>query len=100
MLTALAFQRSISDDPYVNGKISEPLLLFKNFNSLEVELFRPPVVKIEDSEIGCTLEACVSEPCGTDKDGSALFGDCPNTYGMMLFSDLAGERPFVHSHFL
>ena len=33
VLKALAIQRSVSDDPYMNGSISEPLLLFKDFNT-------------------------------------------------------------------
>ena len=102
VIKVLAIQRCVSDDPYVNGTITEPLLLFKDSSTLEVTLYRPPLMTLEESEMKCEhLEARRSEPCGTDKDGSSsIFGDSPNTYGMMLFSGVAKQRPYVYSRLL
>ena len=48
VLTALAFQRSVSDDPYINGTIAEPLLLFKEADTLEVSLYHPHEMGLDD----------------------------------------------------
>lgn len=87
VLTALAFQRSVSDDPYINGTIVEPLLFFKDADTLEVSLHHPHEMGLDDPEMG--LESFKCEPCGSEKDRCYILGECANTYGMKIFFDPA-----------
>ena len=87
----MAFQRFVSDDThtyiYINGTIAEPLLLCKDADTLEVSLYHPHEMGLDDPEMG--LESFKCEPCGSEKDRCYIIGECANTYGMKMFFDPA-----------
>lgn len=63
------------------------MLLFKDADTLEVSLYHPHEMGLDDAEMG--LESFKCEPCGSEKDRCYIIGECPNTYGMKMFFDPA-----------
>ena len=65
----------------MNGSISEPLLLFKDFNTLEAALYHPPrMAKGEIEAVTKPLESYKYELLGSDKDRCYVMGECANTW--------------------